>query len=241
MANTAVKRVTIGIQARSTSKRLPGKVHELVGGKTILQKIIDCATDSAKYLNRHSYKNGYSVNVVVCCPANDDIVKKYKGAVDIVEGDEFDVLARYAKLATLHKSDFIVRVTADCPLLPPYVISALIMKAIHNGYDYISNVSPLCRTAPDGWDCEVISRALLDMANKEATLPYDREHVTPYIQNNRKKWKHGVVINHKDDSEEKFSVDTPEELEKARKMFEAVEKKLKIAAELFGESNVHRL
>ncbi len=234
------KKVTIGIQARSTSIRLPGKVNEKIGEKTILQKIIDEATGSAKYLNRHSYKNGYAVNVVVCCPIGDEITKKYR-SVDIVEGDEFDVLGRYSKLAAVHKSDVIVRITADCPLIPSFVISSLVMKAVMNGYDYISNVDPLCRTTPDGWDCEVISRALLDAAHRDAKDPYDREHVTTYIRNNRGQWKHGTVINHVDFSNLKFSVDTKEELELARKMYADVEAKLKIAEEMFGASNVHRL
>jgi spore coat polysaccharide biosynthesis protein SpsF (cytidylyltransferase family) len=37
---------------------------------------------------------------------------------------------------------------------------------------------------PDGMDCEMFSREALEIAQAEATLPSDREHVTPYI------WRH---------------------------------------------------
>lgn len=235
------KIVTIGIQARSTSKRFPNKVNQMIGDKTILQRLIDSANDSAKYLNRYSFKNFYEVNVAVCCPTGDEIATKYHGLVDIVEGSEDDVLSRYLKLAQICKSDYVVRVTADCPLIPSFVISKMVMTAIHNKYDYISNVEPTCRTSADGYDCEVFSRQLLEVTYRDARDPYDREHVTPYMRKNKKNYRHGIVVNHIDLSGLKFSVDTVEEYNRVLAEFESVKKKLEIAAQIFGSQNVHRL
>src|SRR5206468_3291313 len=48
---------------------------------------------------------------------------------------------------------------------------------------YVSNT--LERTFPRGLDYEVFSFSLLDEAYRNATLEYDKEHVTPYIHQNR--------------------------------------------------------
>jgi spore coat polysaccharide biosynthesis protein SpsF (cytidylyltransferase family) len=115
------------------------------------------------------------------------------------------------------------------------------MKAIYNDCDYASNVEPHCRTTPDGWDCEVFSAKLLRFTDAQAKDAYDREHVTTYMRDNKKGWKHLIVVNHIDLSMHKLSVDTEEEYARISKEYEVVQDKLEIARALVGESNVHRL
>ena len=72
-----------------------------------------------------------------------------------------------------------VRVTADCPLIDPFVIDALVALFESSEYDFVSN--NLTPSFPHGCDAEVMSRWTLDNAEAMATRPYDREHVSPWI------------------------------------------------------------
>jgi len=94
-------------------------------------------------------------------------------------GPEDDVLTRYLYAAETFKADIVVRVTADCPLIDPFVIDSLVLLFKSGGYDFVAN--NLEPTFPHGMDAEVMSRGTLAIASAEATSAYDREHVTPWI------------------------------------------------------------
>jgi spore coat polysaccharide biosynthesis protein SpsF (cytidylyltransferase family) len=73
----------------------------------------------------------------------------------------------------------VVRITADCPLLDPQVVSKVIQTFLKTDADYASNVHP--PTFPDGLDCEVLKTSVLEEAWLETNTPFDREHVTPFV------------------------------------------------------------
>jgi spore coat polysaccharide biosynthesis protein SpsF (cytidylyltransferase family) len=101
--------------------------------------------------------------------------------VKVVQGSEHDVLGRYRKAALLVNADVIMRVTGDCPLIDPKICGQ-VLELMEDGVDYASNVMP--RGFPKGYDCEVFTMDALERAHREADDPYDREHVTPYMQRN---------------------------------------------------------
>ncbi len=118
---------------------------------------------------------------------HDDVildVAKHVG-VPVFRGSEDDVLSRFAGAARAHELDGLVRVTSDCPLIDPAIISAAVDRwRSEKDLDlYISNC--LERTYPRGMDYEIFSAARLYDAEARATLPADREHVTPYLHQNR--------------------------------------------------------
>ena len=119
-----------------------------------------------------------------------------KTDVEVFIGDEKDVLDRYYQCAKAHKVDVIVRVTSDCPFIDPNIID----QAIE--YFFITDHGYVCFAPIDGLDTEVFSFQLLEEAWKKAKDPYDREHVTPYM---RRKTK--------------LSIDTKEDLKKARRWY----------------------
>jgi len=230
----------IGIQARSGSTRLPKKAFALIGGKTMLDMVIDRCKKAAAYTNRSM--NRVAVSVAVLTPSGDPIVSEFKRACDVVEGPEMDVLARYGVGVAKHNPDLIVRVTGDCPLISPYTINRLIKLAIEHRYDYISNVDERFRTAIDGDDCEVFSRRLFDLALEFATRPYDREHVTSFMRRTPPEWaKIGAIIGSVDHSSVKLSVDTPEDLERVRLAHDAAHDKYSRATREIGQLQVHRI
>jgi spore coat polysaccharide biosynthesis protein SpsF (cytidylyltransferase family) len=216
---------------------------ELLGGKTIMEHVIRTCQRSAIYIAQ-TYKNPpIRPQVLLLCPHGDPLVRAFEGWVDIVEGDEKDVLSRYAKAVDIHgPADFVCRITGDCPLIPDYVISKVISIAVKNRYDYVSNVDPQCRSSEDGLDCEVMSGAMLAWINNKARTTYDREHVTTMITRDMPAWaKMGAVIGYFDRSAIKLSVDTPEDLEIARSELAKISKVESLALKKYGKRKVHRL
>lgn len=232
--------VVIAIQARSGSTRLPKKAYELISGARMLDRVLESCKRAAAYINRPPI--AAQSRVVVLCPYGDSIVKDFGRHVTVIEGSEFDVLSRYATLLKAMPSNYIVRITGDCPLIPPFIISKHVDLAITNGYDYVSNVDERWRTSLDGIDCEVMSSKMLAWVNDIATTPYDREHVTTMIRKSPPEWaKIGFVANFFDMSPIKYSVDTADDLERVRKAFEEAQRKYSQAVLQLGQTSVHRM
>ncbi len=229
-------RVLIGIQARSTSTRLPGKALRKLYNKPILSWVLNAALDSSSYLEKTN--PDLSVDTVILCPYGDPIVD-YFNEYNVSEGDEFDVLSRYVEAATEYQSDYIVRITGDCPFLTGFLITNLILKAISGRFDYISNVDPVCRTELDGRDIEVISYDGLCWLDRNAVSPEDKEHVTTCLRREKPiSLKRGHVLARLDMSEEKLSIDTEEDFNHCEgRIFEFMRKRA-VAEKDVGEKNV---
>lgn len=237
-----LKTVLIGVQSRSTSDRLPGKCFEMIGDKMLLDHVLDACKSAAFYLNRHTAKTGVAVKVALLIPFRDRIESEFGRRCQIIQGPEHDVLSRFKSAAEISEANLIVRITGDCPMIPPYLISKHIKLALANGYDYVSNGDENYRTALDGMDCEVISRRMLDYVDATAKTPYDREHVTTLARREPPSWaKMGYVAGFFDFSDVKLSVDTPEDLERVRVHYERLNKKLSGGEKRYGKQYVHRI
>ena len=125
-------------------------------------------------------------------------------------GDEHDVLDRFYQAALLYelRNQHIVRITADCPLIDPKVVQELIKLHIDKGTGYASNVMP--RTYPKGYDCEIMTFEALEAAWAAAKRPFDREHVTPWLQRTNG-IKRANLRQKRDQSRINLCVDYPED------------------------------
>jgi len=232
--------VLIGIQARSGSTRLPRKAFELIGGRMMLDRVIEAAKKAADYASHRHGRGG--MKAAVLTPFGDPIAAAFANRCAIVEGPEHDVLARYVAAADRFESGLIVRLTGDCPMIPFHLVARMISLAIDHDYDYVSNVDGRFRTAIDGADCEVISRRLLNDLASRAVSPEDREHVTTLARRDPPAWANvGSVMGWFDHSDQKLSVDTPEDLARVRKACEALEEKHLAAIKALGNRKVHRI
>lgn len=162
------------VQARLGSSRLPAKVLlPLPSGRTVIEEVLTRCRQIV------------GVDRVVCAiPHGDDIIASFALRVPdvaVYRGPEDDVLARYYGAASLMRADFILRITADCPLLDPFVCTNVLALLLTEDADYASNVHPH-REFPHGHDCEAFTMDALSRAHHEATDAYDREHVGPYMQ-----------------------------------------------------------
>ena len=125
------------------------------------------------------------VAVATTTDVSDDPIEAFckSNKVPVYRGDVFDVLDRYYQAARAFQADVIVRLTADCPLLDPYVVDQTVRRFFADGADFAANrlPPPFKRTFPIGLDTEVCSFAALERAWKEADQKYQREHVMPYL------------------------------------------------------------
>jgi spore coat polysaccharide biosynthesis protein SpsF len=118
----------------------------------------------------------------------------------------------------------IVRLTADCPLHDPEVISHMIELYLLGGYDFLSNSEPLPSTWPDGVDVSIFSITALKNAWKSAIKPSEREHVTFHFWNNPNKFSCKRIDNVDDLSRYRLTIDYPEDLILISKVIEHFEK-----------------
>ena len=135
--------------------------------------------------------------------------------VKLVRGDEKDVLSRFVLVLEQTNANIIVRITGDCPLIDPKLISKTIKKFRAENVEYLSNSYP--PTYPDGLDVEVFTRESLNIANKECKDPKMREHVTQWIRDSGK-FKINTLKNLKNYSNLRWTVDEPEDLKLIRKI-----------------------
>lgn len=233
--------VLIGIQARSTSTRLPKKCFEPIGGKRLLDHVIEACNRAAKYSNKFTYRKNYTTDIALLIPEGDMIKRAFSSQAEIVEGSEYDVLSRFEKAQKKFNAEYICRITGDCPLIPPFVISKHISLAVVGEYDYVSNVDEECRLSLDGIDCEVMSRRMLRWLVENARTPQEKEHVTILARTDPPVWaKRGFTASFFDQSHIKLSVDTREDLERVREEYDRVGKKLQKAEKLYGRESIHR-
>lgn len=186
------------------SSRLPGKVLLDLGGRPVLSWI--CRAASAV--------TGVDAVVVATSVAggDDPIVAWCKdNGIACHRGPEADVLERFRQAATAEKADIVIRLTADCPFLDPAVVAAVVWLRQATDADYASNVDPA--GYPDGLDCEVFTSAALKTAAEEAKRPTDREHVTPFIRNSRRRFRSASLPGPGPGlTKERWTLDTPSDL-----------------------------
>ena len=213
-------RVVAIVQARMGSTRLPGKVLLDLEGETVLARVVN-RLRRAQLIDE--------LLVATTDRAADDVIVKEcrRLSVSVSRGDQDDVLDRYFRAAQLARTEVVVRITADCPLIDPEITDKTIAAFLAARPDYASNV--LVRTYPRGLDTEVISVAALGRAWQEARKPYEREHVTPYIYEHPREFTLLSVAEDADYSGQRWTVDTPEDLEFARAIYARLKNNLMFA------------
>jgi len=218
-----------------SSSRLPGKVLLDIAGKIMIQRVIE-RTLRARTLD--------SVTVATTTDKSDDPIAAFavSTGVPYTRGSLHDVLDRYYRAARSHNADIVVRITADCPAIDPALVDQAVKTLLDGGYDFVANrlPPPFSRTFPIGLDVEVCTFAALERAWMEADQPFHHEHVMPFIyegvtlNTENLTLKTGIsprgfkiaLLNHTPDyGSLRWTVDTPEDLEFMRKVFDTLEDK----------------
>jgi spore coat polysaccharide biosynthesis protein SpsF len=202
------------IQARTGSTRLPGKVLRPLLGEPLLVHVVR-RVERAATIDR-------TVVATTTLPADDAIVEL--GAADgwtVERGSEQDLLSRYLDAARAHDAERVVRITSDCPLIDAAVIDEVVTALAAAGADYASNtLEP--RTFPRGLDVEAMTMVALESADREDHDPGSREHATPFLYRHPERYRLTGIRLPVDLSGHRWTVDTPEDYELVRRIYDAL-------------------
>ena len=215
MKNKKSKIVCI-IQARLNSKRLPRKVLMDIEGKTCIERVIERIKKS-KLIDEVWLATTY-LNVDRSLKKICDLKKIY-----YFQGSVSNVLSRFYKILKITNASYIVRITADCPIIDWRIIDKMIKEIKIKKCDYFSNT--IQRTFPDGLDVEIFSASTLKKTYYSAKHPFLKEHVTPYMHGKASKsFKVGSFniqqfLYKKDYSNYRITLDRKEDLNLIREIY----------------------
>ncbi len=201
------------IQARLGSKRLPEKVLKPIGEYNSLELIY-----------KRVSKCQMVDDIIFAIPKSKENIKLKNFILNKITskvflGSEKNVLNRYYLAAKKYKSDIIVRITGDCPLVDSSIIDEFIKILKKNKLDYVYNGSP--HTFPDGLDVEVFTFDAIKKANDNAIKLIQKEGVTRYFRDNLKKFKtKHIKCPFKDLSNLRITLDEETDLEVIRSIYE---------------------
>ncbi|MEW6614755.1 MAG: aminotransferase class III-fold pyridoxal phosphate-dependent enzyme [Thermodesulfobacteriota bacterium] len=210
--NDSKQHIAALIQARMRSTRLPGKVMAEVVDRPVIWHVVRRAKD---------IESVNDVIVVTSKKPDDDIIEKFcmEHRIKCFRGSEEDVLDRYYQAAKHFGIKTIVRITADCPMLDPVIVNQAIKEYLVGGYDYVSTAYPEA-SYPDGLDTEVFSFQTLESAWRDARLPSEREHVTPFIWKNEKgRFRIGNINHSPNLSDKRWTLDDETDLQFIREIY----------------------
>ncbi len=173
-----VKKNLAIIQARLGSTRFKKKILKKIGNKTLIEFLYQRISES-KYIDKTIIATTNSkVDDELC-----EILRKKN--INFIRGSENNVLKRFYDASKKIKSNYIIRICGDCPLIDIDIVNKLLLRANFKNLDYISNtIKP---TFPDGLDVEIFKSKVLNNAYKYASKKFDKEHVTPFIIRNSKR------------------------------------------------------
>jgi spore coat polysaccharide biosynthesis protein SpsF len=192
------------IQARMSSSRFPGKVLEPLANRPMIVFMMERVQRAA------------SIDEVCLAtsedPSDDALAATVEAAgFRVYRGSLNDVLDRFIGAARATKANTVLRLTGDCPLMDPRLVDDVVRALLEADADYCSNIDP--PTFPDGLDIEVMRAEVLEVAALSATLPSDREHVTPFIRREKTKFKHTTYQCVTDLSALRWTVDYQDDLD----------------------------
>jgi len=161
------------IQARSSSSRLPGKVLLPINSIPIVVLAAKRAGNKGK-----------EVLVVTSNDRSDDQMceELLKNNINFFRGSLTNVLGRIVSaLEGYNENTIVFRLTADNLFPDGELLDEIENDFINNKTNYLS-----CHDAdsglPVGLSVEIMLLKTLRMASRKTNLPYDLEHVTPYIK-----------------------------------------------------------
>lgn len=172
--------MTVILQARMSSQRLPGKVLAQVNNKPLLEYTIERLKQSI-YISE--------IIVATSTEKSDDPVAQYclSNKIEVFRGDLENVAARFKAIIERYDISSFIRISGDSPLIDSHIIDAGIELFENNSYDIVTNV--LDRSFPKGQSFEIFKANTFLREFLNITTLEDREHVTKYFYKNKDRFK----------------------------------------------------
>lgn len=204
------KKIGIITQARMTSSRLPGKVLKTINNRPLLDY----------HIERLAWA-GIPIIIATTTNTEDDSICQFakERNLPFFRGSESNVLSRFFTVAKLHQLDVIVRVTSDCPLIDGFLIEDALKIHLSKNSDLLYTSNVIERSFPRGFDFEIFSFKRLETAFRLTTEDFQREHVTPFInQNVDSKTEFQHITTAPDRSDWRITVDTTQDFDLVEKL-----------------------
>jgi spore coat polysaccharide biosynthesis protein SpsF (cytidylyltransferase family) len=199
------------LQARMGSTRLPGKVLERIGSRSVLAHCVE----------RLRLTSGLQVIVATTTLAEDDAVVREAELLNtpVFRGADADVLDRFVEAARQFSLTEVVRATADNPAVDLDAPERTLALLRRTGVDHVVE-----HGLPYGTAVEAISVEALCAAHAQATEAYDREHVTPFIRRDKRcRALDAIAPGHLRRPDVRLTVDTAEDLDRVRRVLGTLE------------------
>ncbi len=155
-----------------SSRRFPGKVLAPFNGIPIVRHVVDAAKQVLP---------PECVTVLTSRDPSDDPLAEYLRSIGqlVFRGDLNDVFFRFRQGLERFPCTWMLRLSADSPLLEPAVLSAVLDRIGKDQVDLVTTIYP--RTFPKGQNAELVrTETFLSLPTADLS-PDDREHVTAYF------------------------------------------------------------
>jgi len=201
------------VQARLSSKRLPGKVLRPLAGRPLLTHLIERLVETRALS---------SVVVATSDQVDDDPIAELcaRGGVRCYRGPLDDVAERLARAAEWMGAEAFVRICGDSPLTDPALIDAVVELYRSADIELATNVQ--VRTFPKGLSVEAVRVAALRRAQRMME-PGEAEHVTQVFYRRPEEFRIANLTSGHDWGSVQMSIDTAQDFALAERMFAAMD------------------
>jgi spore coat polysaccharide biosynthesis protein SpsF len=192
-----------------SSTRLPGKAMLQINGEPMI----------SWQISRILKSNVDGLVLVTSTEESDNTLTEYVNSlgVPVYRGSIENVFSRFWNVLETYKPERFLRLTGDCPLVMPNLINEMLTDFEKFACDYMSNTNP--PTFPDGLDIEIASFATLEKLSKLELTADEKEHVTIGIYNRPTEFNLRNFSAPYDNSNMRWTVDYPEDLEFVRRVY----------------------
>lgn len=203
------------IQARMSSRRLPGKSLAGICGKPLLQYIVESLTQ-CRMLD--------SLALATSCEPGDDAIAALGRELGVIclRGPLDNVAERFALTIKHLGLKVFIRICGDSPLLDWRLVDQAIGMFLDNDADMVTNCHP--RVFPPGASVEVLRSEVFLKALPCMRDPVDQEHVTSYFYARADAFKILSLDADRDYPGLSLCVDQPQDLERIRALVRRFER-----------------
>lgn len=159
------------IQARMSSRRLPGKVLSPLAGKPVIEHVFGAVAQAV---------DSKCIVIATSTDRSDDPLVRFcegKG-YSVYRGPLNDVFSRFQGAVSAQTWSGFFRVCADSPFYSPDLLSQARNIFEKECPDLVTNVFP--RSFPKGFSVELFRREPFLALSSESLNEEEREHVSPY-------------------------------------------------------------
>ena len=212
----SLSKLVIILQARMSSKRLPGKSLKLINN---IPLVILCA--------KRLKNKGHKLIVATSKEKSDDNLVKIlkKNKINFFRGSKENVFSRFLNISKKFKpEDLIVRATADNILPDGNLVKLLNNEIKRRKLNYLS-INKKIHLLPKGFSLEIFKVKELLRINKSKLSKKHLEHVTLKMRENKKYLKNIVIkklLQKNDLSKYRMTIDTKKDYLYMKKFFQNI-------------------